>query len=99
MAILPAARVEALVRRLVDEYLVGGGSLLRFNPALTFSLESRLFSRRYVRQGRERPLVLASGETNPGLLVMADAGGALEKFVCAIGKHRHFERHADPPMV
>ena len=45
------------------------------------------------------PLALPSGEADPGLLVMADAGGALEKFVSAIGKHRHFERHADPPMV
>jgi catalase len=45
------------------------------------------------------PLALPSGEPDPGLLVAGDAAEALPGFVAAIARHRHFERHADPPLV
>lgn len=44
-------------------------------------------------------LALPSGEPDPGLIVEEDAEDALPRFVAAIAKHRHFERHADPPLV
>lgn len=47
------------------------------------------------------PDALPSGESDPGLLVRAadDPQGALEAFIPAVAKHRHFERQADPPHV
>jgi catalase len=45
------------------------------------------------------PLALPSGEPDPGLLVRDGTRDALPEFVAAIAKHRHFERHADPPAV
>jgi catalase len=45
--------------------------------------------------------VVPSGEEDAGLLVTpsADAKTALEKFIEAIGKHRHPQRDSDPPRV
>ena len=47
------------------------------------------------------PASLPSGKADPGLVVGAknDADAAIEAFVTALGKHRHFERETDPPRV
>ena len=47
------------------------------------------------------PAMLPSGDADPGLVLGADdrAGAAIEDFVTALGKHRHFERETDPPLV
>jgi catalase len=45
------------------------------------------------------PLRLPSGKSDPGLLVVEGGADALEPFVRAIAKHRHFERYSDPPVV
>ncbi len=45
--------------------------------------------------------VLASGEDDPGLIVMAagEHGSAAQVFMAAIAKHRHPERDRDPPLI
>jgi catalase len=47
------------------------------------------------------PARLPSGEPDPGLLLFEDdqADAAVEAFVAAIGRHRHFERELDPAAV
>ena len=47
------------------------------------------------------PLTLANGDPDPGLLHFPDGQfePALEHFIAAIAKHRHFEREMDPPRV
>jgi catalase len=45
------------------------------------------------------PRKLEQGGDDPGILVSKDASRAARDFVAAIGKHRHFERYADPPRV
>jgi catalase len=47
------------------------------------------------------PATLPSGVTDPGLLQVgsADIQAALNAFVEAITKHRHFQRETDPPLV
>jgi rubrerythrin len=47
------------------------------------------------------PLVLPSGEPDPGVLKFPDQSTeeALEKFIEAIATHRHFAREMDPPHV
>ena len=47
------------------------------------------------------PAKLASGEQDPGLLLLNGDGAdtAIERFVAAVSRHRHFERETDPPSV
>jgi len=47
------------------------------------------------------PMVLASGNPDPGLLIGEHGAGvaALPGFVAAIARHRHHEREMDPPAV
>jgi catalase len=48
------------------------------------------------------PTRLPNGESDPGLLAFeegGEVGEALEQFIEAIAKHRHFEREMDPPEV
>jgi catalase len=47
------------------------------------------------------PLTLPAGEPDPGLLLFPDEQieSALEQFIAAIAKHRHFAREIDPPPV
>ena len=47
------------------------------------------------------PLRLSNGDRDPGLLQFSDGQikEALEQFVEAIAKHRHFAREMDPPPV
>ncbi len=47
------------------------------------------------------PETLPSGEPDPGLLHFeaTDIAKATAAFAAAIGKHRHFERQSDPPLV
>ena len=47
------------------------------------------------------PLTLPTGEPDPGLLQFPDGQieSALEQFIAAIAKHRHFAREMDPPRV
>ncbi len=47
------------------------------------------------------PDELPSGGADPGLVMHdgADADAALQAFVAAVAKHRHFERQTDPPQV
>lgn len=47
------------------------------------------------------PTALPTGAADPGLLLMdaGDVDAALESFVNALTKHRHWERETDPPVV
>jgi catalase len=47
------------------------------------------------------PTTLPNGEPDPGLIVAAPGRetAALEPFIAAVARHRHFERQTDPPMV
>ena len=50
------------------------------------------------------PDLLSNGDADPGIVYSSnesgsDATSAAEAFVKAMGKHRHFERETDPPMV
>ena len=47
------------------------------------------------------PLVLPSGEPDPGLIAVSgeELSDAIPTFIEAMGKHRHFERETDPPAV
>jgi catalase len=47
------------------------------------------------------PLTLPNGEPDPGLPQFPDGQikPALEQFIAAIAKHRHFDREMDPPAV
>ena len=47
------------------------------------------------------PTLLPGGKPDPGIVSLKAADGelALDAFVAAIGKHRHFERQIDPPAV
>jgi len=46
-------------------------------------------------------LRLSGGAPDPGIIVETDANvaRALEAFMSAVAKHRHFERQSDPPVV
>jgi catalase len=46
------------------------------------------------------PLALPGGDPDPGLIIASAAGaGAVETFIAALGRHRHFERETDPPRI
>jgi catalase len=46
------------------------------------------------------PMTLPSGERDPGLVVSGDEGeAAIDAFIQALARHRHFERETDPPRV
>jgi catalase len=47
------------------------------------------------------PETLPSGEPDPGLLrfEVTNIDAAIAAFAAAIGKHRHFERQTDPPLI
>ncbi|HYC54585.1 MAG TPA: catalase [Candidatus Binatia bacterium] len=47
------------------------------------------------------PTSLPSGEADPGLLMAPDAAAeeAIEAFIAAVARHRHFERELDPPPL
>jgi catalase len=47
------------------------------------------------------PVELSTGDADPGLLLYAheELDAACEAFVLALGKHRHFQRETDPPVV
>jgi len=42
---------------------------------------------------------LPGGKPDPGVITTADAGNAIDGFIKAIARHRHFERETDPPRV
>ena len=44
---------------------------------------------------------LPSGKPDPGLLLFdaGEIGKATSAFIAAIGKHRHFARETDPPLI
>jgi catalase len=47
------------------------------------------------------PLILPSGDADPGLLIEGQEGNDAntQSFIAAIGRHRHVERDRDPPLV
>jgi catalase len=45
------------------------------------------------------PLELPGGGEDPGVLALRGDGDVISEFTAAIGKHRHFERQSDPPLV
>jgi catalase len=47
------------------------------------------------------PSVLPSEDADPGVIVgdASDVKASLRRFVQAIGRHRHYEREVDPPLV
>jgi catalase len=42
---------------------------------------------------------LGSGAADPGVLVRDGNDDALDAFVEALARHRHYERETDPPVV
>lgn len=64
-------------------------------PILALGAASELLERTGVPQN------LPSGEPDPGLVLgRSDDGESLaEAFINALGKHRHFDREGDPPLV
>jgi catalase len=46
-------------------------------------------------------VTMVNGEPDPGVLVAeaGEADSAIEQFIAGIGRHRHFERETDPPVV
>jgi catalase len=42
---------------------------------------------------------LPDGQPDPGVITTPDASTAIEAFVAAIARHRHFARETDPPRV
>lgn len=89
-----SAAVEALVREghaiefLKDTYR-------HCKPILVLGRGADLLAKAQV------PMTLPSGEPDPGLLHFAAAEivQATAAFAAAIGKHRHFARYADPPLI
>jgi catalase len=47
------------------------------------------------------PSALPTGDPDPGLLAheAADTESAVQAFVTALMRHRHFERETDPPLI
>jgi catalase len=45
------------------------------------------------------PAALDDGSDDPGLLTASDAAATSRAFIAAVGRHRHWERWADPPRV
>ena len=46
------------------------------------------------------PQKLPSGKADPGLIVVGSRDpGSADAFLAALGRHRHFERETDPPLV
>ncbi|MEP7345751.1 MAG: DJ-1/PfpI family protein, partial [Gemmatimonadaceae bacterium] len=47
------------------------------------------------------PTALPSGKSDPGLITSSSgkASAATERFIAAVGKHRHPERDSDPPLI
>jgi catalase len=42
---------------------------------------------------------ISDGRPDPGLIVAPEADAAADRFIAAIGQHRHFVRETDPPRV
>ena len=42
---------------------------------------------------------LPTGQPDPGVITASDASTAIDEFVAAIARHRHFARETDPPRV
>jgi catalase len=55
-------------------------------------------SKRLVEEAR-LPGELPTGGADPGLLVAGDAAEAGDRFIAALGMHRHPERETDPPRI
>jgi catalase len=47
----------------------------------------------------EIPLTLPSGDPDPGVITGEAGDATVKAFVAAIGKHRHFARESDPPLI
>ena len=52
-----------------------------------------------VLAGAGIPTALPNGRADPGLLIGKTAQHAINDFIVALGKHRHYERETDPPRV
>jgi catalase len=106
MEAMPAVLFDALVipdGAAAIEALGQAGHALEFvkeqyrhcKPILVLGAGADLLSKAQI------PETLPSGEPDPGLLQFeaTDIDQAAAAFAAAIGKHRHFERQTDPPMV
>lgn len=64
-------------------------------PILVLGTGSELLARAQI------PESLPTGDPDPGLLHFdaTDIDAAIAAFAAAIGKHRHFERQTDPPLI
>ena len=64
-------------------------------PILVLGASARLLDQAGI------PKTVPSGKADPGLVLgQADDSGSLaEAFISALGKHRHFDRETDPPLV
>ena len=62
-------------------------------PILVLGASSALF------EGAGASTVLPDGSPDPGIVQADDADEAAAAFIEAMGRHRHWERETDPPMV
>ncbi len=83
------------------EALVADGRTLEFvkdqyrhcKPILALGESSRLL------QACGIETTAPGGHADPGLILAPDAASAIDDFVAAMAKHRHFARETDPPRV
>jgi catalase len=81
--------------------LEGDGRSLEFikdqyrhcKPILVFGDGARLL------QAAGIPMSLATGEADPGLIIVTNTDASADEFIAALAKHRHFDRETDPPRV
>jgi catalase len=102
----PAVLFDALVLpdgEAAVEFLAADGQALEFLKDQYRHCKAMLAigSAAALLEDAQIPPTTLSGEDNPGLLRFEseDAENAVEAFVAAIAKHRHFERQTDPPVL
>jgi catalase len=97
----PSVLFDALVIAGVDADRLKDGRAVEFlkdqyrhcKPILIVGGASALLERAGI------PPALPSGQPDPGLMLARDHAGAVDGFIAALAKHRHFERESDPPIV
>ena len=97
----PSVLFDALVIAGVDADRLKDGRAVEFlkdqyrhcKPILIVGEASALLERAGI------PPALPSGQPDPGLILARDHADAVDGFIAALARHRHFERESDPPIV
>jgi catalase len=95
----PPVLFDAVVLADGAERLAGLGQAVEFvvNQARHCKTILALGAAQALLQKAGVPTTLPSGEPDPGIIVGDD--GALDRFIQAVGLHRHWARETDPPRV